>query len=287
MRRLTTCFLALLFSTAAFAQEATEAEVRKLRAVVKRQEKEIKELKTKIASLQEKTVKKQEEKRKIGDRDEGEEDTVCVYLGCKRTKQWFDKMYAQFHDKIALIDGKYYDIGKQKLRLEALVLQDKMRIQPFKPFGGRGKPPRKVGLYEYLGGVRFGNPKVLQILGPKEMLVAGHRIYHIRGIPTENLVTGDSFFAWVVYVGTYQYVTVEGGSTTVASYQAYQPLTKAQFKDALANGFKLVEYRFRQVNPDKSDPNWHHDIIAWHEKRHGKSYLVYNKVVSLPVRWNK
>ena len=158
-------------------------------------------------------------------------------------------MYTQFHDKIALVDGKYYDIGERKLRLETLKIQNENRVNPSEP--SRIILPRKVGLFEYLGGTHFNSPKVLQILDPKELLVRGYRTYHITGVSTKGLVTEDGFFAWVIYVGTYQYVTTNGGTQTIASYSAYSPLTKNQFRESLLKGFRLIEYRLKKVTPPK------------------------------------
>jgi hypothetical protein len=36
-----------------------------------------------------------------------------IYRGKKRNQKWFDTMYERFYDKIAYIDGKYYDIQEE------------------------------------------------------------------------------------------------------------------------------------------------------------------------------
>jgi len=38
-----------------------------------------------------------------------------IYRGRRRNQEWFDRMYERFYDKIAYIDGKYYDVQEELL----------------------------------------------------------------------------------------------------------------------------------------------------------------------------
>ena len=51
----------------------------------------------------------------------------------------------------------------------------------------------------------------------------------------------------LVYVGTYRYKAVSGAGKTIQDYAVYEKLTKEQFAEALAKGFKLVGYRLAEM----------------------------------------
>lgn len=163
---------------------------------------------------------------------------TCTYLGRRRTHQWFGKMHGYFADKIILLDGKYKDIGKH--------LVD-------------GWPDLTPGCR--IGTCGYSREcQVLQVVDDDELLV--HRygraasrdrftvipavsrlLFHVKRVKTQGLVEGAAFEERLVCVGTYRYTAPGGAARTVPSYVVHAPLTKEQFADALAGGFKLVAHR--------------------------------------------
>jgi len=58
------------------------------------------------------------------------------------------------------------------------------------------------------------------------------------------MVDGERFQEGIVKIGTYRYETVAGSVKTIPSYYVHGSLprvSKEQFADALAKGFKLVD----------------------------------------------
>lgn len=67
--------------------------------------------------------------------------------------------------------------------------------------------------------------------------------FHVKGVNTKGLVDGAEFaefYGPLVCIGTYSFVPVGGGSSTVWSYVVHRRLTEEQFADALAKGFELA-----------------------------------------------
>jgi hypothetical protein len=247
MTRFAVIVMLMLVISPAYGQDddpaMLKAENDMLRASVKRQQEIIAELKAENARL----------KAKLGPSeptDKPQTDTsgnvdAPVYRGQKRSKFWFETAYNHFRDKIALVDGKYVDIGKDLLTLGKVA----------------GKEEIVSGnlLYLHRETLCEGFPRVLQVLGPSELLVnhpaislwKGGAMYrskasviHIRGIDTKGLVDGRVLGdKTLLHVGTYQYQDLLGATRTVSSYVLCKPLTKEQFADALAKGFKLTEYK--------------------------------------------
>ena len=233
-----------------------KADVKLLRASLKRQRGKVAELEKEVRRLKalcrergiDPTAKPKQEKPKRPKKDAKAQD---------RAKIPFDELFKEFHDKIALVDGEYYDIGWQKLRLETLNApgRNAFRRGPPEPWGSQS-PPREVGRYRCMGGYvyPFATIKVQQIIGPKELLALppDDMVIHLKGMSTKGMVTGDYLLQhWVVYIGPYQYRTTQGGTHTVRSYELYRPLTKEQFADALAKGFKLHRYRLKPIRPPR------------------------------------
>lgn len=172
-----------------------------------------------------------------------------MYLGKSHPQVWFEQMYKEFADKIVFADGKYLDAGKS-------ALSGWPEIDPTSPATSVwGKTP-------------YGC-KVRQVLSPNDVLIErpsevrewpdplGVQFYtvpallfHVKGVDTKGLVDGTEFKARLVYTGTYSY-----SGRTIASYTIYGPLSKEQFADALAKGFKLVRYKkVSHKEPDKKLP---------------------------------
>lgn len=166
-------------------------------------------------------------------------DNTYMYLGRPRPQSWFEKTYREYHDKIVNVNGKYLDIGNLVLRADDIVPE----------VAAYGKTP--------------ANCEVMQVLGESEVLIRRpafrviggaslhsriqaaasslpELIFHVKGVDTKGLVDGAEFTAQLVCIGTYR----SGDGSTIPSYAVYTPLTKEQFADALAKGFRLVSYRF-------------------------------------------
>ena len=222
-----------------------EAEVKMLRASLQKRDATIKELESLIARLSGEVNKLRELCRKnrieVPKRrtDNLTRRVVFIYLGRPRTGAWFNTMYEKFHEKTARVDGRYIDIGKD-------VLQRRM----VSPDALRGEVYRETHRKCY----------VLQIIGSHEALIKGHKysgsglhMFHVKGLDTKGLVDGADFGGKkLIYCGTYRYVTTNGATKTIRSYMVYTPLTREQFADALAKGFKLTDHYF---HPQKNKEN--------------------------------
>lgn len=174
-----------------------------------------------------------------------------VYRGKKRSQKWFDRMYERFHDKIAYVDGKYYDIGESLLKAK--------RIS-----GGKTYPKGSIVTVSSGG-------EVLQVLGHGEALIfqEGVRVtssgfstrgfsspgfsykepdilFHLTGYEGQ-LVDNQlfSFNGYLICVGTFEYTTALGAKKMVQSFEAYRPeaLTREQFAEAISSGFELIDYK--------------------------------------------
>jgi len=131
-----------------------------------------------------------------------------MYLGKPRSKLWFEGMYREFKDKVACVDGEYVDVGKL--------------------------------------GEMLTEGKVLQVIDKEQLLIypfGSREPVHVKGVDTKGLVDGAHVRAKLICVGTYRYTAVIGGIKTIQSYTVYTSLTKEQFAEALASGFKLVRYK--------------------------------------------
>jgi len=241
------CLLAACLVSPAGAEQGADDEIRLLKATVKMQAAQIRSLKAENAALRAKVDQLRALCRKAGVEPEPPAatrpgTTGVTYLGKKRTAYWLEAAYKRHSDKIAFIDGRYVDIGEAALKRttvseEAPAAGDVYRVTP-------------------------AGSQVQNILGPKEIII--HRpglrllqrdvdtggvktilvqplLYHVTGVDTSRLTVGKFFGGKLLHTGAFTY-----GSTdepmSMQSYRPYTPLTREQFADALAKGFRLFRY---------------------------------------------
>jgi len=176
--------------------------------------------------------------------------TDYFYGGRQVTASWIDQQYGYFKDKIACVDGKFFDIGRG---LAQITLARRFPFDNPVPFVTQ-KPP-EIGEVLLSGPVPTStspDPRtfrdgatVLQVVGKNEAIIQNGRVFfHVRGIDTAKQIDGTRFQEIpLVYVGTYQYVDTTRAGRTIQSFIIYQPLARQQFAAALAGGFKLVRYK--------------------------------------------
>ena len=161
-----------------------------------------------------------------------------VYRGRPRSKAWVKRMYSLFHDKIALTDGQYVDIGMAVI---------KQRDIGF-----------KINIGEYY--LARGSEKILQVLNATSAIVErpeygsaredgslgplyNELVFRICGADMSNVVDGYWLdFEGLLYDGPWTYRTARGAKATIPSFTLYRPLTPSQFREALKQGFQLNRY---------------------------------------------
>jgi hypothetical protein len=183
-----------------------------------------------------------------------------TYKGKPRNEAWMKTMYSKFRDKIAVVDGKFIDVGRALLDLQS--------VEPQPP-----SPGTELRLMP-------GGSKVLQVLGADSILVRKEEIrarrivspdgkttnfvlpepeilFHLAGVDTTGLVDGmsltpsDGTSRWrrLVFAGTFRYAATDGSAKTIQSYRPYATPTLGQFAAALASGFELTEYSMAPAKP--------------------------------------
>ena len=178
-----------------------------------------------------------------------------TYNGKPRQAAWLGKQYEKFKDKIAIVEGNYYDTGGSHLwASEAGGLmphRNTARYTPPVPWPKYLLTDVNKRRWPWLGGFALGDCarawlKVLHILGPSEFIAGvgfvmfvdseadprtgkfklggswteGPRsqYVHVKGISTKGLVTGSSLACDpLVVVGTHTRWTTQRGGRTVFS----------------------------------------------------------------------
>ncbi len=157
-------------------------------------------------------------------------DRPIVYRRQERTKEWFERMYKQFSDKIALLNGKFVDIGK---------IGDITKDY-------RSEPPEQVGAIVQIP----SGCKVISVIRDSEVLLTRldnpDFVFHVTGYDGP-LLSDDQIFPYtgkLICVGTYKYTAAFDAQKTVQSFKVWQPkpLTREQFAEAISSGFELVNY---------------------------------------------
>ena len=157
-----------------------------------------------------------------------------TYLGQDRSSAWFNEMYERFHDKIAEIDGRYYDIGESKLTRVRVVAEGSLGSHVLIRGGTVRKiiSPTQMLVYVPKQGFksrkwRFGQWADVYETDPEQLfLVVMDTSAHRKGY---------RFSGGVV-------ITVHSTTPGEAQVKPYQPLTREQFADALSSGHVLVRY---------------------------------------------
>lgn len=177
--------------------------------------------------------------------------TEYSYRGRKVSKAWFDAKYKEFADNITLVGGKFHDVGKA-------VLNQPLLWSGTVQFDAREPAPIGALRWTILADRYTGSVKVFQALPGGKAIVAyvicGMGIpasertmfFHATetGVDKAKHIDGAniSHRAWVC-LGTYSYVTAAGARATIQSYGPHRPLTREEFRQALAKGFVLNHYR--------------------------------------------
>jgi len=171
-----------------------------------------------------------------------------IYLGKQRDKLWFYRMYNRFYDKIASVNGKYYDIQEG-------VLNPSMINEGFFLIGIVAKTPNKCKVYKTLTSgevvvIRPASQRSSIIYQPalrygyrpasstKYVDITPELLFHVKGI-IDNVTVGSPFsMNKLISIGSYAY-----GDRKIQSFAIYEPLTKEQFVDALKSGIRLIVRR--------------------------------------------
>lgn len=118
-----------------------------------------------------------------------------------QTQQWFNKMYKDYRNSIAFIDGKYKSVA------------------------------------QFPKGSWF---RVLQVIGSGDVLAThGSTVIRIYGL-ADNYVDGQTLPPNLVLVAdgkAYQYTTTAGSSSTVIQCQAVEIINEEQFLHAIRTGY--------------------------------------------------
>jgi len=212
--------------------------------------------------------------------------TTYVYKGHQVSAAWLDQQYVYFKDKIAVVDGKFYDIGKALVQI-ALARHFPLDNWPCyvtetPPAVGEARlsapVPTSYRPYDILT-----HATVLQIVAKDEAIItSGHLLFHVRGIDPPKQIDGTRFEeVLLVYAGTYQYVNTMGAKRTVQSFVVYQPVTREQFAKALTDGFQLVRYR----TVTKKVPEWQGGSVGngFNVQPSKKVMVEKSEVVAQPV----
>ncbi len=165
---------------------------------------------------------------------------VFTYRGRPRTPEWFKWRYNEFAGpygrRVVIIDGKCYDIGKERLQgIKSVWDKERPVVRSFRRTGRR---PRIV--QQHSEGVFVAESK--ELYGKEQTL-----IYYVKGGSSSSVRHITSLLR---YIGPYVYKTAEGTSESVAGYVACRTPTRAQFAEALAGGFQLVHHESKRIkNP--------------------------------------
>lgn len=162
-----------------------------------------------------------------------------LYKGKERAPAWLEKQYAEFRDKIALVEGCFID--------------------------------RASFVYQYdarVGRVCKGGGVVERVLGPDEFIISTEHFpyevdfdtgkltiwnrgpgarpplplsFHVKGVSTKQMADGQNWSGTLAAVGTRQI-----GQATLVSCrpmpETTATLTKEQFAEALNGDFELVRW---------------------------------------------
>ncbi len=227
--------------------DSVRAELEELWITVAKQAKQIQQLQKELAEQKRRSQELESLCQKHGidpskplesTQPEAGKAETYMYLGKPRTKAWFDRVYRDFADKITFVDGQYLDVGK--------ALVGASEVPGVAEIGSAGETPDRCKVFQVVaedailvrrsefrtGGGPGGFPWIHREL-----------FFHVKGVDTKDLTDGAEFSAKLLSIGTYHYTAVDGAIKTIPSYTIHAPLTKEEFADALANGFRLVKYR--------------------------------------------
>ena len=187
---------------------------------------------------------------------------IVIYNGKARSAAWLERHYKQFRDKIALVDGKYYDTGSSHLwasyegsqpgskearnkPLPLLALGDCARIS-LRVL----RVPAKGEIIGWVNWARFpwpGGGKLYTMWRDRKYA----KLIRVKGVPTDGVVTDATVnFGPLIVVGTCNYAVPDKEAKTIFDCRPLPavrpPLTRAQFAKALESGFQLAEWQQRR-----------------------------------------
>ena len=168
-----------------------------------------------------------------------------TYKGREVSAEWVKRAFAAFGDKIACLDGKFYDIGQAKLTGAGIMATP--------PELGEARQPTNLP-----GAPRRAHARIIRLLEGDEAIAVRPAAtmgffsqeavtFHVKGIDPQRNIDGTLLQEWLIYQG------VRRNGRSLQSYRVYQPLTKTEFVAALRGGFELVQYRLmRKKVPRKT-----------------------------------
>jgi len=187
----------------------------------------------------------------------GETPPKVTYKGQERPAAWFETQYAKFRDKVAVINGKYVDVGKALLDL-----QEVAAAPPEPGTEVRRLPPgARVQRVLSVEAVLARRPGHAGAADKEGAAGAPDLCFYLEGIDARELRDNGPLgtlekpqvrpagsegakaaTALVVYAGPHTYREPLGAERTVQRYRCHVPLSREQFAAALADGLELVEY---------------------------------------------
>lgn len=146
-----------------------------------------------------------------------------TYNDRKVDDEWMQGMHKRFADKIAEVDGRFYDVGRELLEKPPVT----------------ANPPA-------VGALRDVTGKIVKTLEEDSALVQqttpGTRAvtFYVRGLDPKRTVVDADFQDRVIYTGTH-----DDEGEKIQAYKVFEPLTREQFDAAIESGFKLVKYEMQ------------------------------------------
>jgi hypothetical protein len=173
--------------------------------------------------------------------------TTYEYQGRQVSAVWFNLQYAYFKDKIAAVDGKFYDVGQAQAWLAAGRPDKVPVVTPTPPAVGEARlssgPPPENDLRRDAAriGRALGTDTALVVSGSPMVSV------HVGGIDPAKCANGAPFWnELLVYTGVHEYINKRGVKHEIQGFVVYKPVTRDEFAQALAGGLALVRYKVAQ-----------------------------------------
>lgn len=171
--------------------------------------------------------------------------TGFTYRGRAVSAAWFADSYEAFGDKIALVNGRFHDVGKPRWTVKMIPHSGTPSTVGASCFFPGGHIRQALGKGDCL--VELAGRPVRYALGSRPPYSPGI-IVRLRGLDPARNLDGATFpDMMVVYVGKYVYHDTRGGRRTVPSYRKSRRLSRDEFARALASGFRLVQYTTRKI----------------------------------------
>lgn len=222
--------------------EARDKEIAALKA-------ELADLKSEVARLKARTAQSQPDaalgapERTPTSQPTATQPGQIIYKDKARSGVWLNDMYNKFADRIAIVDGRFVDLGEGQAYSDTYA-------------GHKGVPssyyvggtPRLGEVFQPTGDTRVRHVRdatsvLVDRLGRDGNLMAGDvgaepLLYLIAGLDTSKMVDGSPLDCKaMVYVGPWR-----NAGRTVCRFQMPRKLTREEFQAALKSGFELATY---------------------------------------------